>query len=304
MILVCGSAEDRVTGFFCKRLDALGSKYQLVDLSCYPTGYRLSQRRGGLSLGSISSPSGSIRTPELTGVFVRDLSRWDDWPDARLDPDLSVALHAERTLGLESFWAELDCVVVNPFTSNWSNQSKPYQTLIIGNGLFEIPKTLITNDARAARRFHEQMRGRIIYKSSSGRSFGTRAVDSEALSRLLLTRDTPVQLQARVPGVDIRVHVVRDQIFATRIHSEAIDYRWAENEPTRLETCSLPASVRCECIRIAEQFGLLFSGIDLRETSRGRYYCFEVNPAPDFAFYEERTGQEISAALRDLLSRG
>jgi glutathione synthase/RimK-type ligase-like ATP-grasp enzyme len=121
---------------------------------------------------------------------------------------------------------------------------------------------------------------------------------------LLATRDTPVQLQERIAGTDIRVHVVREQIFATAIRCQAIDYRRPGNEEIRLEAIELPTSIAAECMRITEQFGLVFSGVDLRETVEGRYYCFEVNPAPDFAFYEERTGQQISLALRDVLSGG
>jgi hypothetical protein len=304
MILVCGDEGDRVTRFFCKRLDALRAKYKLLNLSCYPRAHQLTQYRGDSCSGSISWPGGFVQTSDLTGVFVRDLNRWDLHPETQSDPDVSLALHAEKALGLEGFWAELDCVVVNRFASNWSNQSKPYQTLIVRGGLFEIPKTLITNDSGVARRFHEQMRRQVIYKSASGRSLGTKLVDQEILTNLLSTRDAPIQVQERVPGVDVRVHVVRDQIFATRIRSEVIDYRLDNGEQTQLDPWDLPATVASECIRTTKQFGLLFCGIDLRETPDGKYYFLEANPAPDFAFYEERTGQEISIALCDVLSAG
>jgi glutathione synthase/RimK-type ligase-like ATP-grasp enzyme len=49
---------------------------------------------------------------------------------------------------------------------------------------------------------------------------------------------------------------------------------------------------------------LLFTGIDLKLTPDGEYYCFEVNPSPGFVYYERYTGQPISAALADLLHAG
>ena len=49
---------------------------------------------------------------------------------------------------------------------------------------------------------------------------------------------------------------------------------------------------------------MLFTGIDLKETPDGEYYCFEVNPSPGFLFYEQGTGQPISKALADLLHQG
>jgi glutathione synthase/RimK-type ligase-like ATP-grasp enzyme len=46
------------------------------------------------------------------------------------------------------------------------------------------------------------------------------------------------------------------------------------------------------------------TGVDLRETPEGEYYCFEVNPSPGFIYYEKNSRQPISAALADLLHTG
>jgi glutathione synthase/RimK-type ligase-like ATP-grasp enzyme len=303
MILLCGTLEDPVVRFLSGKLESLGARHQLLDLSRYPINHLVTQRSiGDRRFGSISWQSESIRTAELTGVFVRNLSRWNDNLESQSHPELAVALHVERELGLENLFAGLPCLVVNPFRSNWSNQSKPYQTLSLRGGLFKIPKTLITNDATRLREFYEEMGGQVIHKSASSRSFGTNLVTPDNLTSLLSLGNAPVQLQEKVSGVDIRVHVVRDRVFATRIRSNAVDYRRLENGQIHLEAIELPADISAECVRTTQGFGLLFSGIDLRETPDGRYYCFEVNTAPDFAFYERKTGQEISVALRDLLS--
>jgi hypothetical protein len=304
MILLCGSGEDAVTRFLSRQLSTYGVKHQLLDLSRYPVDYLVTNYRSSVRrFGSISWPEGSIQTDELTGVFTRNLTRWDDLPSSRLDANLAVALHAEKDLGLESLWMGLDCAVVNRFGSNWSNHSKPYQTLAFrGGGLFEIPKTLISNDLVAMRSFYEEADGQVIYKAASGLSFGTVQVTLENLESLLSEGNTPIQLQQRVTGVDIRVHVVSDQVFATRVRSGAIDYRRAGDERVHLEAIELPVTTAAHCIQLTKRFGLLLSGIDLKETPDGRFYCFEVNTCPDFAFYEQSTGQPISGALRDLLS--
>jgi len=52
-------------------------------------------------------------------------------------------------------------------------------------------------------------------------------MDVEHLARLHLLRHSPAQFQAFIPGDNVRVHTVGDQLFATRIHSEAVDYRYA-----------------------------------------------------------------------------
>ena len=42
----------------------------------------------------------------------------------------------------------------------------------------------------------------------------------------------------------------------------------------------------------------------LERTPDGEWYCFEVSPAPGFAYYEQNTGQPISAALAEVLRKG
>jgi hypothetical protein len=49
---------------------------------------------------------------------------------------------------------------------------------------------------------------------------------------------------------------------------------------------------------------LQVAGIDLRKTSDGNWFCFEVNPSPAFTFYEEATGQPIAKAIANLLVGG
>jgi len=303
MILVCGRATDPVTSFFCTRLDQLQTDYRLLDLSSYPSTYHVTcYREHNKVFGTISGPGWSLPTGDLTGVFVRNLEPDNSASGSSETRAHRVALEAEKDLGLESIWAGLDCPVANPPTSGWSNHSKPYQTLLIRGGLLQIPKILITNDQAEAKRFYEAAKGRVIYKSMGARSRGTHRFSLNKMSDLVSAGKAPLQLQEEVTGVDIRLHVVRDQVFATKVYCEDTDYRLADPKSVRLEATTVPSSIANECIRIANKFGLLLSGIDLRETPDGRYFFFEANTVPGFAFYEERTGQQISAALSDLLT--
>jgi glutathione synthase/RimK-type ligase-like ATP-grasp enzyme len=106
-----------------------------------------------------------------------------------------------------------------------------------------------------------------------------------------------------VPGRNVRVHTVGEQIFATAVESDAVDYRYAhlDGKTTRLEPVDLPPAVGEACLRLARTFDLLFAGIDLKQTPSGEFYCFEVNPSPGFLYYERHTGQPISTAVAELL---
>ena len=131
-------------------------------------------------------------------------------------------------------------------------------------------------------------------------------VGQEQFARLFLLRHGPAQFQPFIPGENVRVHTVGDQLFATRIHSEAVDYRYASQDgyTVEMEPTELPASVAAACLRLASQLDLLLTGIDLKVTPSGEYYCFEVNPAPGFLYHEQSSRQPISTALASLLYHG
>ena len=51
------------------------------------------------------------------------------------------------------------------------------------------------------------------------------------------------------------------------------------------------------------RFGLEYGAIDLRLTPDGRYVFLELNPAGQFLYIEQMTGQPITAALASKLLR-
>jgi glutathione synthase/RimK-type ligase-like ATP-grasp enzyme len=52
-----------------------------------------------------------------------------------------------------------------------------------------------------------------------------------------------------------------------------------------------------------QMLGLEYGAIDLRLTREGRYVFFEINPAGEFLYIEEMTGQKISATLASHLAK-
>ncbi|HXL17796.1 MAG TPA: hypothetical protein VN961_09775 [Streptosporangiaceae bacterium] len=184
-----------------------------------------------------------------------------------------------------------------------SNNSKPYQALLLGRVGLKVPTTLVTSDPADARAFQAE-HGEVIYKSASGIRSIVRRLGPAQLARLALLRNGPAQFQAFVPGRNVRVHTVGDAVFATRIETDAVDYRYAhlDNLDVVMTPVTLPTAVRTSCLRAARELDLLFTGIDLKETPDGEYICFEINPCPGFSYYERHTGQPISTALANLLN--
>ncbi len=217
------------------------------------------------------------------------------------DPDFDRALRFEDAL---TGWLEMTpALVVNRPSAMASNNSKPYQMELIRAAGFDVPDTLVTTEAAAVRTFWEK-HGAVIYKSVSAiRSIVTRLRHDHS-EKLPDVSNCPTQFQEYVEGTDIRVHVVGEEVFGCEIISDADDYRYPAREsagPT-LRSWPVPDALAGRCRRLAAGLDLAVTGIDLRRTPDGRFYCFEANPSPGFSFYEEETGQPIGAAIARLLS--
>jgi hypothetical protein len=194
-------------------------------------------------------------------------------------------------------------VVTRPEASG-SNSSKAYQLQLIREHGFHVPETLVTNDPDLVLRFRRRHRS-VVVKSVSSRRSIVRTLREEDLRRLDRVLWCPTQFQELVSGVDVRVHTLLGNCFATVIHSDAVDYRYAERHggaPARMSAVDLPGSLRDRCLALAASLGLPFAGIDLKLAPDGRIVCLEVNPSPAYSFYELRTGQPISRALAEYLS--
>ena len=198
----------------------------------------------------------------------------------------------------------IPCRVVNRPAAIYSNRSKPYQALIIRQFGFKIPKTLVTNDPEAARRFYVESREKVIFKSISGVRSVVRYMNKDDLGRLTLLEHGPTQFQEYVPGDNIRVHVVGEHVFAVRIQCEAVDYRYAgaEGYARAMVPEQLPEALAFNCIRLTKELGLAMSGIDLKEAPAGEHFCFEVNASPAFPFYESLARPVIADALAAFLA--
>jgi RimK-like ATP-grasp domain len=307
MILVCGGLADNVTQLVCARLEDCGYPYRLLDLGVYPAGFEIKWHWQGFGpKGYIAGPDWRLDLDEITGVYARYLGPEGRMPLPDTAPEVALAMYAEYDIGLMALLEDLPCAVVNRLGGGMSNHSKAFQALLVRQSGLLTPPTLVTNDPEAAHRFYEECQGEVIYKSLSGVRSIVRRMEAEQFARLSLLRHGPAQFQAFIPGENVRVHTVGDKVFATRVYSEAVDYRYASREArtVEMEPTILPPAVTASCLRLARQLDLLLTGIDLKETPDGDYYCFEVNPSPGFLYYERGSGQPISAALANLLHYG
>ena len=300
MILLAGITSEQALTRVAAELDRLDAPYTWFDqrqVASTTCSYRID---GGELRGMLRTGSKTVRLEDVTGVYTRLM---DDrfLPELKgLPPDAPERVACRGLHDVFGDWMALaPCRVVNQVEAMASNSSKPYQAQLIRAAGFGVPETLITNQPDLVRDFLAT-HGRAVYKSISGTRSIVQELDDEALARLDDIRWCPVQFQAYVEGVDVRVHVIGGEVFATRIASAATDYRYAgvrTGIPARLEATRLSAAVVQRCLDLTVRLGLRFSGIDLRITPDDQVVCFEVNPCPAYSYYEGHTGQPIARAV-------
>ena len=69
----------------------------------------------------------------------------------------------------------------------------------------------------------------------------------------------------------------------------------------RMEAVELPEDVIARLRNLMKRLGLVYGAIDMRLTPDGRYVFLEINPAGQWLFVEQQTGQPITKSLVRLL---
>lgn len=305
MILLCGIPSEGPLARVREELDELNVAYVLFNQRRFDEmEMAFSVWEGGVS-GWLRIGTQCFRLEDFTSVYTRVM---DDGrlPEIAGEPSWSPRRNTCRTLHdtLVRWYEIAPGRVVNRSGPMGSNASKPYQAQLISAHGFSVPKTLITNDPELVRAFYQE-HPRVIYKSISGVRSIVQTLNERDLERIDRVRWCPIQLQAYVEGVDVRVHVVGSDVFATAVRSTATDYRYALREPggaAELEAIDLPGELAERCITLATDLRLPFAGIDLKLTPEGQSFCFEVNPSPAFSYYEAHTGQPIARAVARYLA--
>lgn len=297
MILLVGPMADPVLANVCARLAARNAELMLVHPESDWMDWDVAwSTETGIVQDRLWIGSRVIHVADLASVYLRAMA------------SRAVSTTRER-MASASLWElveSLPMLVVNRRQASHTNMSKPYQQRLIAQHGFRVPNTLVTMVPEEARAFYELCDGRVVYKSISAERSIVKPLTPDDFHRLEQIRYCPVQLQEAIPGVDLRVHTVGDRLFATEVRSDGTDYRYAErdNKQRSMRAVDLDQDLQTRCLHLAKSLGLSLSGIDLRRTPDGAYYCFEVNTSPGFTFFENHTGQRIGDALADLLCAG
>lgn len=307
MILFCGIPSEPPLALAIQAAIELGLEHLVLNQRSLPFyDIRLCLVDGRLT-GELWASERVWPVQAFTGAYTR-LMDVQDLPESRPrrtgfpQPDgIQKGMFFDGAL---QAWLEVaDCRVVNRQRPSSSNVSKPHQMQLIQRAGFLTPTTLVTNVPAEVTAF-ARLHGRVIYKSISSVRSIVHELTDERMSDLDRIRDLPTQFQALIAGDDVRVHVVGTRVFATRIRTEATDYRYAQHSShdVEMQPFTMPPEIETRCLALSRTLELPFCGIDFKVTSGGEYYCLEVNPSPAYSYYQETAGQPIARALVEFLA--
>ena len=305
MILLCGIRSETPMKLLAAQLEKMAVPFAVFHQRDFDACDLQFSIEAGKVKGTLKLGGTTWDLQDFTAIYPRVMDH-RSLPELSAEPDDSArSMHCWKLHRSLQQWIDVSgTLVVNPTDAMASNGSKPYQAQLIRAAGFKVPDTLITNEPELVQDF-KRLHGRIIYKSISGTRSIVQTLEDADLPRLQSIRWCPTQFQEFVPGTNLRIHVVGEEVYPTAILSDVTDYRYARQqtgESAELVEAKLSAEWEERCVALSKLLNLPFCGIDLKITPDGDVFCFEVNPSPAFSYYELNTGQSISAALARLLA--
>jgi glutathione synthase/RimK-type ligase-like ATP-grasp enzyme len=308
ILVLSHSADDHAVGVL-DALDRAGHPAVLMDTSQFPVRASLTQRfEGGCCTYQFAPDGDQIDLAACRVGWWRRPQPFSLHPG--ISPDVVSFTYSECNEAMTGLWAALDLIWVNPPQLDEVAHHKPYQLAAATAVGLPIPRTLITNSPDEAHKLITELGPEhTVYKTflASEQCWReTRIVRPGEVEMLDFLRLAPAIFQEYIPAVaDIRATVVGSKIFSAAIYAAKggyhldyrMDMRGATFEPTHLSPETEQA-----VFALMKRLGLVFGAVDLRRTRNRGDIFLEINPAGEWRFIEERTGQPITRAVAELLA--
>ncbi len=308
MILIISFPDnDHVT----KVTQHLKSDYEVLDLASIPHQARISAYAGASADRLfIDLPSGRrIDLDTVGAVWNRRIRAFTIDPSVT-DQTAQMFAMSETSEAVQGLWYAMPCYWMNHPTADEKALRKVAQHRVAYQLGLEIPETLVTNSPEDARAFIETNAAtgvvRKAFRNIAQAPRETLKIGPAEMAMIDAVRFAPVILQEYIPlALDIRVTVVDDQIFATSFKSDPeyeVDYRPGVGT-AEVKPYTLPEDVSEKLMQLMDHFGLKYGAVDFRVTPEERHVFLEVNPAGEYLFASERTGQPVPQAIAAVLDR-
>jgi hypothetical protein len=308
MILAVSSLDDPHAAAVMETLARLGQRCVLLDLATLPGEVKLSFSAGrpGGGLAFVGADGTRLDGAEIEAVWWRRPRPYV--VDDKLAPGFAAFATAQVHAAVSGAWSTLSASWMNDPWRDERAGHKPFQLAAAEAAGLRVPPTLISCVPADAQAFLEAQGPHPVIQKPlrplEGNWRPTRLVTAADRGRLENLRLAPAILQAYVAGTDIRVTVAGDRLIATAIDVSQTesphDFRPAWSE-ARVESCQLPDDVAAGIRGLMLRLGLRYAALDFRRDEDGQHWFLEANPAGQWLFLEDRTGQPITRAVAEAL---
>jgi MvdC family ATP-grasp ribosomal peptide maturase len=316
VLLLTHSADFYTVDLVAEALARRGARPFRLNTERFPAHVKLSSRLGNDRAAHFVADDGArLSADEVRAVWARKL--WTPRMEADLDERFREMCVRESVAAFEGFLDALyDARWVNDLQRERAAENKQRQLRVAARAGLRIPRTLVTNDPEAARRFYEETDGRMVAKllrpltvsmNADTDFVYTSRVTAEDLADAETLRHSPMVFQELIPKEhELRVAWVDGRAFTGALDASGTsrgqtDWRRAAPEECRWQAAELPAEVSRGLRSLMTELGLVFGAVDLICTPAGEHVFLEVNPAGEWGMLERDLGLPISDAIAGAL---
>ncbi len=308
MILILSSDDDVHAQHVLHHIAERGHSATLLNLADFPKDAHLIFEAGqSKSRRQMQYRGQTIDLSKVSSVWWRRPQPYGMHPDVT-DPVLDHFAIREVDEAIQGLWLTLDAEWINVPHRDENASRKAWQLDVARSVGLTVPRTLITTDPDAARAFIDyEGVDRTIYKPFQGSEDAwreTRLLKAEELDKIDAVKYAPVIFQEYIEATcDLRVTVVGDQIFAAAIDSQKASYRvdFRMDMNVAITPTTLAPETEASIRKLMSALGLTYGALDFRRRPNGEEVFLEINPAGQWLFVEDQTGQPISKAVADCL---
>ncbi|MCH0566547.1 MULTISPECIES: ATP-grasp ribosomal peptide maturase [unclassified Streptomyces] len=308
-VLILTSEEDVTADMVVVHLHALGAPVVRLDPADLTSGVALSgEYVHGAFRGHLSSAGRLVSLDGLRSVWMRRpgaAATRAAAPSPWLTEESEQALYG-MLRGAQVRW-------MNHPDAARRARHKPWQLRLAQRSGLPVPATLITTFPQAAREFAERYPD-LVVKPVSG-AHPQDPPQAVPTSRVAPDVDFtavaygPTLLQRRVAkGADVRLTAVGGSLLAARkptapdADPDQVDVRFAPSSGPWLPA-EVPPRIADAVRAYLTEAELAYGAFDFAEDADGTWWFLECNQSGQFGFVEVDTGQPISRAIAEWLSR-
>jgi len=318
ILIITHSNDNESIPLVMDAVAALGGIAYRFDTDRFPTAIQLhSWYSGEEERLFFACEDYELDLATVSAVWYRRVGIGQRIPDT-MDPQLRSAAIDQSRATVQGMIASLDAFHLDPVYRLRRAENKQLQLKIAREVGLHIPRTLITNDPEAVRRFAPECKQGMIMKTLS--SFAiyeqgeqkvvfTNAVQTKDLEHLADLRYCPATFQEQIPkALELRTTIVGDRLFTASIDSQrckksSIDWRRdGFGLIDQWEPYQLPPEVEERLLTLMRFLGLNYGAADLILTPDGHHVFLEVNPVGEFFWLEKNPGLPLSDAIAHLLA--